>query len=49
MKRLGVICLAAVLGLVLAGAAHGRVTRIVIVPEDAADLVSVAEASEMLR
>jgi hypothetical protein len=30
MKRLGVICLAGVLGLVLAGAAHARVTRIVI-------------------
>jgi Alpha/beta hydrolase domain len=30
MKRLGVLCLAGALGLVLAGAAHGGVTRIVI-------------------
>ena len=30
MKRLGVLCLTGVLGLVLAGAAHARVTRIVI-------------------
>ena len=30
MKRLGVLCLAAVLGLVLAGAAHARVTRMVV-------------------
>ena len=81
MERLGVMCLGGMVGLILAGAAEARITRIVIdevrpfaeppgspayvaavrkaaaravtegflLPEDAADLVSLAEASHVLR
>ena len=49
MKKFGVMWLAGMLGLIVTGVAARAVAEGFLLPEDAADLISLAEASHVLR